>query len=100
MVTETSGDIMTIHDLRNLDREEVLGWLGLTTKSSRGARVLEIFGLLAAGAVAGTAIALLFAPKTGAGLREDIRNRLRGGESAGPTSANTAMREESSADLT
>ena len=68
---------MTINDLRNLDREDVLGWLGLQSEQSRGARLAKSIGLVSLGLVAGTALALLFAPKAGRGLREDIRNRFR-----------------------
>jgi len=68
---------MTIQDLRNLDREEVLGWLGLELKDSTGARLAKTLGVLTAGVLAGGCIALLLAPKAGNELRDDLRERLR-----------------------
>jgi gas vesicle protein len=68
--------MMTINDLRNLDRAEVLGWLGLELKDSTAAQVAKTIGLLTLGLAAGAAVALLFAPKTGDELRGDLRDKF------------------------
>ena len=68
---------MTISDLRNLDRDDVLAWLGLRRQSSVAGRVAGIVGLFAGGLLLGAGVALLMAPKPGRELREDLRTKLR-----------------------
>jgi gas vesicle protein len=68
---------MNLKDIKNLDKDEILGLLGLETKSSTGewlAGTLTTFGV---GLLVGAGIALMLAPKPGRELREDIRDRLR-----------------------
>jgi hypothetical protein len=85
---------MTINDLRKLDREEVLGWLGLESEPSSGGRLATSLGLVGLGLFVGTAITLLLAPKSGRAIREDIRNRFaRDKGSDGMTDA-TVTRED------
>jgi hypothetical protein len=68
---------MKMKDLRNLDRDEILGMLGLETKTSDGARFAGTIGTFGIGLLVGAGIALLLAPKPGRQLREDLRDRLR-----------------------
>jgi hypothetical protein len=67
---------MTFSDLTSLDRNDVLGWLGLEPRQSRGSWVLGSLGLFGAGLAVGASVALLVAPKSGRELREDLKDRL------------------------
>jgi len=68
---------MNLKDLRNLDKDEILGMLGLETKSSTGAWLAGTLGTFGVGLLVGAGIALMLAPKPGRELREDLRERLR-----------------------
>jgi hypothetical protein len=57
--------------------ERLLHALGLARRSQTGARGLKALGLLGLGLVAGGALALLFAPSSGAELRDQLARRLR-----------------------
>jgi len=68
---------MNLKDLKNLDKDEILGMLGLETKPSTTrwlAGTLSTFGI---GMLVGAGVALMLAPKPGRELRGDIRERLR-----------------------
>jgi hypothetical protein len=71
---------MNFKDLRHLDKDEILGLLGLETKSSTAANVAGTLGTFGIGLLVGAGIALLLAPKPGRQLREDLRERLRRGQ--------------------
>jgi gas vesicle protein len=68
---------MNFKDLRHLDKDEILGLLGLETKTSTGAAVAGTLGTFGIGLLVGAGIALLLAPKPGRQLREDLREKLR-----------------------
>jgi len=68
---------MNIKDLRNMDKEDLLGIIGLESKQSTGAYLAGKLGTFGLGLLVGAGIALLLAPKPGAELREDIRDKLR-----------------------
>lgn len=68
---------MKLDDLRKLDKDDVLSALGLATKRTASERLLGGLGLVAAGALVGAAAALLFAPTSGQGLREQLAQRFR-----------------------
>ena len=68
---------MNLKDLRNLDKDDVLGLIGLESKQSTGAYLAGTLGTFGIGLLVGAGIALLLAPKPGAELREDIRDKLR-----------------------
>jgi len=68
---------MTLKDLKNLDKEEILNMLGLETKSSTAGWVAGTLGTFGLGLLVGAGIALMLAPKPGRELRGDIRERLR-----------------------
>jgi hypothetical protein len=70
---------MTLKDLRNLDKDEILGMLGLETKQSTGSWVVGTLGTFGVGLLVGAGIGLLLAPKPGRELREDLREKLRRG---------------------
>jgi gas vesicle protein len=68
---------MNLKDLRNLDKEDVLGLLGLEQKSSTGAWLAGALGTFGVGLLVGAGIGLMLAPKPGRELREDLRDKLR-----------------------
>jgi gas vesicle protein len=68
---------MNLKELKNLDKDEILGLLGLETKQSTSrwlAGTLSTFGI---GLLVGAGVALMLAPKPGRELRGDLRDRLR-----------------------
>ena len=68
---------MKLTDLRNLDKDEILGLLGLETKSSTAAAAAGALGTFGIGLLVGAGIGLLLAPRPGRELRENLRDRLR-----------------------
>ena len=68
---------MNLNSLSRLDRNDLLGVLGLETKSSLPSSVATTLGTLGIGVLIGVGIGFLLAPKAGRGLREDLRERLR-----------------------
>jgi hypothetical protein len=73
---------MKLQDLKNMDKDELLGLLGLETTRSDSGRLLGALGIFGLGAVVGAGVALLLAPKRGSELREDLRTRLHRNGSA------------------
>ena len=69
---------MNLKDLSNLDKDDLLGLLGLEKKDSLPASLATTLGTLGVGLLIGVGIGFMLAPKAGRGLREDIRERLRG----------------------
>jgi len=70
---------MNLKDVRNLDRDEILGLLGLEKKPSPGATLASALGTFGVGLLVGAGIALILAPKSGPELRQELRDRLRCG---------------------
>jgi hypothetical protein len=68
---------MNLKDIRNMDKDDLLGLMGLETKSSTGAWLAGTLGTFGIGLLVGAGIALILAPKPGRELREDIREKLR-----------------------
>ena len=68
---------MTIKELKKLDKDDVLGYLGLETKSSTGAWLAGTLGTFGVGLLVGAGIALMLAPKAGVDLRQDLKDKLR-----------------------
>ena len=67
-VDAAAGVVRTLH---RLDRDDALGWLGMSRRRSP----LLTLVLLGAGAAVGAGIALLFAPMAGAELRSVLTRR-------------------------
>lgn len=70
---------MKFRDIRNLDRDDFLGLLGLETKHPLGHRLLGILAPFAIGLLVGAGVALLLAPKPGSEMRHDLREKLQCG---------------------
>jgi hypothetical protein len=71
---------MKLQDLKNLDKDELLGLLGLETKPSVTSEVVNTLGTFAIGLLVGAGVALLLAPKDGRALRQDIRTKIQRGK--------------------
>lgn len=78
---------MNFKDLRNLDKDDLLGMMGLETKHSTAGNLAGTLGTFGVGLLVGAGIALLLAPKPGNELREDIREKLRRSPADSITSA-------------
>jgi|SRR6187551_3161139 len=68
---------MKMQDIKNMDKDDVLGMLGLQAKRSDTSRVLQVLGTFGIGLVVGAGVALLLAPKAGSELRQDLRTKFR-----------------------
>ena len=86
---------MNLKDLKNLDKEELLGMLGLTTKPSTVRWLSGALGTFGMGILVGAGIALMLAPKPGRELRGDIRERLRRAPDDMREAVNSAVGHES-----
>ena len=65
--------------VRGYDKDDVLRLLGVEERRSGGDVFFTSLGIFAAGVLVGAGAALLLAPKTGAELRTDLRNRIQSG---------------------
>jgi len=69
---------MKLQDIKDMDRDDLLGLLGLETKGSDTSALLKTLGTFGVGLLVGAGVALLLAPKAGRDLRQDLRTRLGG----------------------
>lgn len=69
-----------LRDLKKMDKDDVLELLGLETRKGPADWLLPTLGAFSVGMLVGAGLGLLMAPKPGAELRDDLRNRLQGGE--------------------
>lgn len=67
---------MTLRDLKGMDKDDLLGLLGLETKTSTGSYLLGTLGVFGLGILVGAGAALLMAPKPGRELRGEISRRF------------------------
>lgn len=68
---------MKWQDLREMDKDDLLGYLGLQTKRSFSSELLGTLGTFGIGLLVGAGVALLLAPKPGRELRQDIRTKMQ-----------------------
>jgi hypothetical protein len=84
---------MKLQDIKNMDKDEILGLLGLETKHSDASRWLGTLGTFGLGLLVGAGVALLLAPKAGSELRQDLRAKIhpdrKGDVANGTASAST-----------
>ena len=83
---------MNLKDVANLDKDDLLGLFGLEKKDSLPISLTTTLGTLGVGVLIGVGIGFMLAPKAGRGLREDIRERLRGAPEAPANAAASASR--------
>ena len=76
---------MDLGDLTNLTKDDVLAIAGLASRRSTTERLLAAAGCFGVGLLVGAGVALLLAPKSGKGLREDLGEKLRRARDPGPT---------------
>lgn len=67
---------MNLKDLKKLDRDDLLDLVGLQRSSSND-WIAPALTALGVGLLVGAGLGLLLAPKPGAELRNDLRDRLR-----------------------
>jgi hypothetical protein len=68
---------MKMQDIKHMDKDDLLGILGLEARRSDTSRVLKALGTFGIGLVVGAGVALLLAPKPGSELRQDLRTKFR-----------------------
>lgn len=68
---------MTLSDIRDYGKQDLLGLVGLAPKRKAMDLVLPAVGMFAVGLVVGAGLGLLFAPKKGSELRSDLGQKLR-----------------------
>jgi YtxH-like protein len=68
---------MKLSDLSDLSKEDILSALGLATKQTSAEKIWGTLGIFGVGLLVGAGAALLLAPKSGQGLRDDLGERFR-----------------------
>jgi gas vesicle protein len=68
---------MKLSDLSDLSKDDILSGLGLAIKPSSSEKLWGTLGIFSVGLLVGAGAALLLAPKSGQGLREDLSDRFR-----------------------
>jgi YtxH-like protein len=77
---------MKLPNLKDMDKDELLGLLGLSTKPTTTSQLVESLATFGVGLLVGAGVALLLAPKPGRELRQEIRTRITpGGEQTART---------------
>ncbi|HEY5284364.1 MAG TPA: YtxH domain-containing protein [Polyangia bacterium] len=74
---------MKLQDLKDMDKDDFLGLIGLQTKRSLTGDLLGTLGTFGIGLLVGAGVALLLAPKPGRDLRQDLRAKIRHGKGEG-----------------
>jgi hypothetical protein len=75
--------MLSLKDLKRLDRDDLLELVGLQRASSND-WIAPALTALGVGLLVGAGLGLLLAPKPGAELRNDLRERLRSAQDALP----------------
>jgi gas vesicle protein len=68
---------MKLQDITNMEKDDVLGMLGLEARRSQSNRLMTTLGTFGIGLLVGAGVGLLLAPKAGSALRRDLRAKLR-----------------------
>jgi len=85
---------MKLQYITNMDKDDVLGMLGLEARRSQSSRLMTTLGTFGIGLLVGAGVALLLAPTAGSALRRDLRAKLRRegkGDAAGANSSEGAV---------
>ena len=75
--------MLSLKDLKKLDRDDLLDMVGLQRASSND-WVAPALTALGVGLLVGVGVGLMLAPKPGSELRNDLRDRLRSASDALP----------------
>jgi hypothetical protein len=84
--------MLSLRDLKRLDRDDLLELVGLQRAGSND-WIAPALTALGVGLLVGAGLGLLLAPKPGVDLRQDLRDRLREAKDALPEPLRTAGRE-------
>jgi len=68
---------MKFPDISELSKDDILSALGLSATRTAAERWVGAAGIFGVGLLIGAGVALLWAPKSGQGLRQDLGERLR-----------------------
>ena len=63
--------------LRDIDKDDILGKVGLQERDSALGTALSTIGIFALGAIVGAGLGLAFAPKSGVEFRNEIGEKVR-----------------------
>ena len=88
--------MLSLKDLKKLDRDDLLDLVGLQRASSND-WVAPALTALGVGLLVGVGVGLLLAPKPGAELRNDLRDKLRAAQDSLPEPLKGATATASSA---
>ncbi|TSC31814.1 YtxH domain-containing protein [Corallococcus sp. Z5C101001] len=86
--------MLSLKDLKKLDRDDVLDLIGLETRRTTAETALPALGIFAAGLLVGVGVGLLLADKPGTQLRGDLRQRIQGGQDKLASAINSARGTE------
>src|SRR6185503_8651088 len=75
----TKSLMKNLSGLRDLDKDDLLEYLGLESRRSTAETILPAVAMFGVGLLVGAGIGLMLAPKSGADLRSDLRERFTGG---------------------
>lgn len=64
-------------DVKSLDKEHLLNMLGLETRRTTSDYVMPALAIFGVGILVGAGVGLLFAPRPGRELREDLYSRIQ-----------------------
>jgi hypothetical protein len=71
--------LKNLSNLKDMDKDDVLDYLGLESRRSTAETILPAVAMFGVGLLVGAGIGLLLAPKSGAELRNDLKDRISGG---------------------
>lgn len=77
-------------NIQKYDKNDILAAFGMEPKRSTAAVVLPAVGFFAVGILAGVGLGMLFAPKPGYELREDLTEQMKGAMKKGQEAMNQA----------
>lgn len=69
-----------LKDLKKMDKDDLLNLIGLETRKDATDYLLPALGAFTVGVLLGVGVGLMLAPKPGNELRNDLRNRIQGGQ--------------------
>lgn len=74
---------MNLKQLQKLDKDDLLGALGLQSRRGPADVLLPAVGAFTVGLLVGAGLGLLLAPKPGPQLRDELARRLKASQEAG-----------------
>ena len=87
---------MTMKDLRNFDKDQLLELLGLEERPSSAAKLASALAFVGLGAIIGAGVSLFLTPFSGRELRESMGKKLRNGATRASDIAEQTLGESAS----